>query len=254
MEPHEHDDVGGPASGVARISVLVVEDDPTCQRIILGLIARLPNLELIGLASDAEQALTFLRKGTVDLMFLDVWLPGLSGFELLATLAPKPVVVITTSDPGHAIEAFRLGVTDLIIKPCSFERFLLAVDRSATVLAGRPARVSARTGGNTTDRLLSLPSGRRSLRIPVRSIRLVEAHGNQVRITLDDRIVSVKCTMQRMEELLCPDGFTRVHRSIIVADRIVKDLDRETLFTEGGEIAIGDSYAKEVRRKFRAVL
>src|SRR5688572_5456286 len=131
---------------MSKINCIIVEDEPLAAKVLSDYIREVPFLELKGTFKDAIVANEFLRDNTVDLIFLDIHLPRLKGMAFLKTLVRPPAVIITTAYHQYAVEGFELNVTDYLLKPVEFERFLVAVNKVKTSRS-KPASVDA--GGNT---------------------------------------------------------------------------------------------------------
>jgi two-component system, LytTR family, response regulator len=229
--------------------VLLVEDDPVQQAVVRNFVERIPELELKAVVACPFEAHELLTTSTIDILLLDIGLPRTSGFELLKQLVSKPQVIILTGDARHALEGFEHGVTDLLVKPYSFERFLRAIYKAMT-LHGQQMTAVDTTETHGLKGHLNVRSGRRLLRIPLASIRVAEAVGNYTKLHLEDGIVIANCTMKRMEELIPGTAFTRTHRSYIVANDFVQGYDRDSVYTYTGEIPIGALYRKQVQSIF----
>jgi two-component system LytT family response regulator len=223
------------------IGVLVIEDDPVWQELLSANVLRLSNLALVGVAADLASALSLLVHGRPELLLLDIGLPDRSGFDLLATLPDPPVVVVTTGTPDHALQAFETGVTDMLVKPFTLERFLLAMDRSVAAVLERRQGASLSHDGPVPG-FLSLGSGRRLVRIPLAEIEQVDAQGNHVLIHHAGRKLRVSATMKRIEEQLPADAFVRVHRCHIISRRAAQGWDGQAVRTADGVVPVGASY------------
>jgi DNA-binding LytR/AlgR family response regulator len=162
-------------------------------------------------------------------------------------LDPRPVVLMLADDPMQAMAGSDAGVCDLLMLPFDEARFMLALDRCvATVLHSRQPQQN----GNG-QRALVVPGIRRSLHLPMHTIGMVKAQGNQVLVYGDGQATKVNCTMKRIEELMEGQPFVRVHRSYIVALREVRDMDQRKVYTSFGEVPIGMDYRQHVKEFMR---
>jgi DNA-binding LytR/AlgR family response regulator len=231
---------------VVPVRVLIIEDDPVWQEVLAGSVHRLSGLALVGVAADMGSALPLLANKRPELLMLDIGLPGQSGFELLASLPLPPVVIVTTGTPDHALQAYESGVTDMLVKPFSMERFLLAMDRGVAAVMERRA-----TGVPHADTQvkghLSMGSGRRLVQIPLSDIRQVDAQGNHVIIHLEGRTRRFCSTMKSIEAQLPDREFVRVHRCHIISRSSIQDWDGLVVRTSQGTVPIGASYRRRLR-------
>jgi DNA-binding LytR/AlgR family response regulator len=231
---------------VMKLRVVVVEDDPVQLRLIRSHLAKVHEVGEVHCFTHPQDALAHLRAAGADLLLLDIGLPDCTGFDLLSQLSPCPPVVVVTGDPDHALEGYERGVVDLLVKPFTLERLLRSVRRAMAVLSAVPA--SAAPPSHALQDLLSMRSGRRTLRIPISTILHAESLGNHVKLRTHGSLLVVNSTMKAMEDQLPPEGFLRVHRCHIVARRIILDMGGDILFTTLGEVPVGLTYRKQVRQ------
>ena len=128
------------------IRCLVVDDEELARKLLENFIDRMPNLQLVGQCKDPMEALQFMQQHSVDLIFLDIQMPGLTGVEFLRTLKQKPIVIFTTAYPEYAVEGYSLDVIDYLLKPFSFERFVLAVNKAGELLTLKAAQNESTSG------------------------------------------------------------------------------------------------------------
>jgi DNA-binding LytR/AlgR family response regulator len=231
---------------VRKLHTVVVEDDAVQALVIKSFTDRIPELGPVEFHADPLTALETIRAGKVDLLLLDIGLPGMTGFELLERLPKRPHVVIITGDSRHALAGFEEGVVDLLVKPFTLERLLRSVRRAASRARKGATEVGPINAPAARTSVLALRSGRRTLRIPASSVLMAEALGNHVKLHLQDRLLVVNSTMRGIEELLPKDRFIRVHRSYIVALDTIVDVMNDTLFTKQGDVPVGTLYRKDL--------
>ncbi len=234
---------------IRKLNTVIVEDDPVHAQLLRHLIRHIPELGPVGFCSTAEEALGTLSTGEVDLLLLDVGLPGASGFELLDQLSSPPQVIITTADGNHAIEGFERGVIDLLVKPFTLERLLRSIHRAKARYKASELQQSGTPPVQGTPAMLNLRSGRRTVRIPASTVLMAEALGNHVKLHLKDRILVVNCTMKKMEIELPKDRFVRVHRSYIIVIDSALEVVSNVVFTALGEVPLGAMYRKDLRER-----
>ena len=221
---------------------LVVDDEPLARRVIKKHIAEVSWLELSAECGNAREAAAYLHAHKVDVMFLDVRMPGLSGLAFLDVFPDPPRVILTTAHSEYALAGYNYSVVDFLLKPISFERFLKAVNKLSTRNAAAPPD-SANVGD-----CLFMRADRADHRVRFSEIRYLEAYGNYVKVHLDGGTIHVPGTLASMEQIVPADRFVRIHRSFIVSlDRIDK-VARDRIGVGPDEIPIGRSYRREVTR------
>lgn len=216
---------------------LLVDDEPLARRVLERYVRDAGFLELVGQAEDALGATRLLHEAPVDLLFLDICLPGLTGLELLRTLPDPPRVILTTAHLEFAVEAYEHGVVDYLVKPIRFERFLKAVHRARA------------PGGAGAAAHLVLREDRDLHRVAVAEIRRLEAQGNYVKVRLGGRELLVTDTLARMEGRLAPHGFVRVHRSHVVNLAFVTRVSPEAVDVDGYAVPLGNGYRQDFLRR-----
>jgi two-component system, LytTR family, response regulator len=226
------------------IRCLIVEDEPIAQQIIENFVARLPFLELVGKASNVFEAYDMLSQNAIDLIFCDIEMPQISGLEFLKSLPNRPQVIMTTAFHQYAHEGFELDVTDYLLKPIAFERFLRAIqkvkekieakenrsagcagsreagsrlqreDEAGSRLQREPTEDSLRLQREPTDYIFVKEDGN-LVKIQFVDIQYVEAMKDYVKIYLENRFIVTYLTMKKMEEALPEVVFGRIHKSYI---------------------------------------
>jgi|tagenome__1003787_1003787.scaffolds.fasta_scaffold20807001_2 two-component system LytT family response regulator len=233
------------------IRTLVVANSGAVTQPIADVIGSLPDFELLANCSDGFEALQWMEESSPDLLLLDVELPGMNGFELLDTLGPGAPDVIFLSDcPDHALRAFEMEAIDLVRKPVTHERLHHAFSRAQQYL--RKPSVEATIQRPGMERLL-LRSGGRLIFLEPRDVLWVEANDNYVVFhTLTERH-TVRMTMHRLEQMLRPDIFVRIHRSTMVNIEHVRELrplahgDYSVFLRNGAELTLTRNYRRRVQ-------
>lgn len=250
------------------IKCLVVDDEELARILLETFIGRLPNLQLVGKCKNAIEAIAVLQKQTVDLLFLDIQMPELTGIEFLKTLQQKPLVIFTTAYPDYAIEGYALDVTDYLLKPFSFQRFVQAVNKASEILQLKaaaqnnanndlsPANVPTAKMDNseetatTTEKekdYILVKSEHRVHRLKFDDIHYIQSMREYVAFyTPQGRILSLY-SLKQLEKDLPTDRFMRIHKSYIVAIDQIKTLEGNMLDIGKKEsLPIGASYREEV--------
>lgn len=236
------------------IRCLVVDDEELARTLLENYIGRLPHLVLAGQCKDPLEAMQVLQSGPVDLLFLDIQMPGLTGVEFLRTLKTKPVVIFTTAYPDYAIEGYALDVTDYLLKPFSFERFVQAVNKAAEMLRlknGAPP--SSGTAENHPDApardFILVKSEHKIHRLKFDDIAYIESMREYVAYhTPQGRILSLQ-SLKSLEEELPADRFIRIHKSYIVAIDRIETLEGNLLHIGKVKLPVGASYREQVLNK-----
>jgi len=247
---------------------LVVDDDPTARSVMARYVSRHPDLELAGICADADEAKTTLQDEHVDLVILDIEMPGMSGLELadmeiMHGLETRPQVVFVTAKENYAAEAFSVDATDYLVKPVRYGRFEEAIARvnrlraANAVLAGDTDATSdgdmplhqgdgmpAQDTSPADDSVFIKVDGR-LIRLNLDELMWVEAQGDYMLLTTDSSRYLIHSTMKALSEKL-PDSFVRVHRSFIVNLDKVKDIEDTTLVINRKVIPIGASYRDDL--------
>lgn len=233
---------------MTKLRCLLVDDEPPALEILRTYIQSTPMLEIAGECHHAMAAFDFIQKQEVDLIFLDINMPQLSGTEFLRALPSAPRVIFTTAFRDHAVDGFELGAVDYLLKPYSLDRFLRAVHRAIHPdIKSTPAPKESLTTEN--ERFLYVRADRKMVKVMVEEIRYVESLKDYVRIFLSDRQVITKQTITALEEMLPETGFMRIHRSFIVALSKVDSYSPNAVFIGKTEIPVGPLYKHELAKK-----
>jgi DNA-binding LytR/AlgR family response regulator len=213
---------------------IVVEDEPAAQSVLEHNISVCPGLECCGIFRDAFSAQDYLDANKVELMFLDINLPGMSGVSFLRTLVNPPMVIFTTAYSQYAIEGFDLEIIDFLLKPFSYERFSKAVNKAKQKLN---TRVSS---GEPF--MLSIKSDRRIYQVPVDDILCVEACGDYVTVFCTDKKLVVHGTLKSWEEKLERFSFQKVHRTSLVNIRKISHIEGNLIHVGSHKLPMSESY------------
>lgn len=208
-----------------KIKTIIVEDEPAAQDVLKQYVADCQRLELVSVCSNAIEANEVLNKVEVQLIFLDINMPVLSGLNFYKALKNPPLVVFTTAYPEYALEGFEVDAADYLVKPISFERFMKAVNKVSEQMKNMERSVSPD--------FIMLNADKRIHNVNLRDIFYLEVMGDYVKVYLQDKPLIVHDTLQNMELLLPSTLFLRVHRSFIIS------MDRIS-YIEGNMVKVGD--------------
>ncbi|TCZ67048.1 LytR/AlgR family response regulator transcription factor [Flaviaesturariibacter aridisoli] len=225
---------------MSKLTCIIVEDEPLAVKVLSGYIAQVPYLELAGTFSDALLTSEYLRGHRVDLMFLDLHLPKLKGMDFLRTLAHPPAVIVITAYHQYAVEGFERNVTDYLLKPVSFERFLVAVNKVGPAAAATPAATAATPPSEKDHLFLSIQ--KKKVKVPFADILYVESQREYVRVVTLRGEYLTKMSTHELEALLPPARFRRIHRSFIVAVDRIDAYTAEEVEVGGVSIPVGRGY------------
>lgn len=223
---------------MSNIKCIIIEDEPLAANILSDYISQVPFLELRGVFKDAILATDYLRQHSVDLLFLDIHLPKLKGMVFLKTLTRPPAVIITTAYHKYAVEGFDLNVTDYLLKPFEFERFLIAVNKVKT--AQRETQEPA-TSNNAKDHLF-LTVQKKKVKILFADIVFIESQREYIKIVTTQKAYLSKMSTHEMEALLPAHLFKRIHRSYIISVNKIDSYTAEEVEVNGIAIPIGRGY------------
>ena len=226
------------------ITCIIVEDEPLARERLAGYVGRLPTLSLLGTFESAVEALTFLGDHPVDLVFLDIELGGWSGIELLETSAISSQVVMTTAYQEHASRAFDLKVTDYLLKPFTFERFVQAIDRVRTFLEGaEPAGERKFIFVKTESRLEKIMLG---------DVLYIEGRGDYRQIHTTTKQIMTLETFGDLERRIAPDVICRVHKSYMVGVDKIESIERDRILIRKVLVPISEMYRDRFYELIRA--
>jgi two-component system LytT family response regulator len=223
---------------MSKIRSIIIEDEPLAVKVLADYILQVPFLELQGSFKDAIRATDFLRSNDTDLIFLDIHLPKLKGMAFLKTLTNPPAVIITTAYHQYAVEGFNLNVTDYLLKPFEFERFLIAVNKVKT--AHREKQKP--TESQKTKDSIFLNVQKKKVRILFSEIVYVESQREYIKIVTTKKEYSSKMSTHEIEDLLPTHLFKRIHRSFIVSISKIESYTAEYVEVNGVSIPIGRGY------------
>lgn len=229
---------------MSKIKVIIVEDEPLAAKVLADYIAQIPFLELKGQFKDALTATEYLRDHIVDLILLDIHLPKLKGMTFIKTLSNPPAIIITSAYHQYALEGYALNVTDYLLKPIEFERFLEAVNKVW-------ARKSKDLDDGFIRDFLLLNIDRKKVKISFTDIVYIESQREYIKVITLNKAFTSKMSIGQMEDHLPQDLFKRVHRSFIISVDKITSFDANEVEVNGISIPIGRKYKEVVPSLFR---
>jgi DNA-binding LytR/AlgR family response regulator len=221
------------------LKCVAIDDEPLALELIRNYTARFPELELVQIFDDAISAVEFIRSTTVDILFVDINMPDITGLDLVRSLEERPIIIFTTAHKKFAIDGFELDAIDYLLKPISFERFSKAVTKAVEY-----ARYKNKAANEETENLF-VYSEYRLIRIPLNEIEYIESLEDYIRINLvSAKPVLTLMPLKKVLEKLPAEKFKRIHRSYIVAvDKVNSVLNRKIRLNSSTELPVSDSYA-----------
>ncbi len=231
-----------------KIRFLIIDDEPLAQRIVEKYAADIPYLEQVGKCSGAFEAMDFLYKNEVDLIFLDINMPKMGGLDFLRSLKNPPIVIITTAYREYALESFDLDVIDYLKKPFAFERFYRAVQKAQEKLQtggkSKPEKAEIVSEKEKED-FIFVKADTKIHKLNFKDIFYVEAYGDYVKIQLKDKQIVTYSSLKSIAQNLPVDRFFRVHKSYLIAINKIEVIEGNTIKINNNEIPIGKSYKKD---------
>lgn len=224
---------------MSKIKCIIIEDEPLAVKVLKDYIAEVPFLDLQDTFKDAILATDYLRSNSVDLIFLDIHLPKLKGMAFLKMLSHPPAVIITTAYHQYAVEGFDLNVTDYLLKPIEFERFLVAVTKvKSTTPAFQPTGIESQEIKD----FIFLNVQKKKVKILFSEIVYIESQREYVKVVTTRKEYLSKMSTHEIEALLPTQRFKRIHRSFIVALEKIESYTAEEVEVNGVGIPIGRGY------------
>ncbi|HEX5653246.1 MAG TPA: LytTR family DNA-binding domain-containing protein [Chitinophagaceae bacterium] len=227
---------------MSKIKCIVIEDEPLAAKVLVDYISQVPFLELQGTFKDAILATDFLRDHQPDLIFLDIHLPKLKGMAFLKTLSHPPAVIITTAYHQYAVEGFNLNVTDYLLKPFEFERFLIAVTKVKTAQKDKQLTKE----GEEVKEHLFLNVQKKKVKILFSEILYVESQREYIKIVTTKKEFISKMSTHEIEALLPVHLFKRIHRSFIVSVSKIDSYTAEAIEVNGISLPVGRGYRDSI--------
>ena len=225
-----------------KLKCVVVDDEPMAREIIETYIAKTPNLELVASCKNAAEGLLFAQENEVDLFFLDINMPEISGLSLAKIIHKKAQIIFTTAYRKYAIDGFNLNVVDYLLKPIGFDRFLQAVQK---VLVSEVAE-------NNND-FMFVRSDRKMVKIDFNAILYIESLSDYLKIFTKEKIIVIRETISSLEEKLPSKKFIRIHRSFIVSFKSISSYTNEFIEVNQKALPISRSYKESVLQKLAKV-
>lgn len=232
-----------------KINCLIVDDELLARRLLIDYVEKIPELNLVATCASAMEAQSFLQKHRIDLLFLDIQMPDVTGISLLRSLANKPVTIFTTAYAEYAVQGYELFVLDYLLKPISFERFFQAVSRAVEYINLLGKKASAYDGeadswpsGKTPNDYIFVKSDYKIHKIAYRDIDVIEAYGEYILIFTGGQKLMILGQLSKLEQVLPKPGFMRVHRSFIINFSKIDAIQGGTIHIGQREVPLSKGY------------
>lgn len=226
---------------------MIVDDEPLARDLIRGHIEKLENFEIVAECDNAMKALSALREKHIELIFMDIQMPQITGIEFLKTLKHPPKVILTTAYREYALEGFELDVVDYLVKPITFERFLKSVNKYYQMCQDQVQVVPGSNSERVNEEsFIYVKENKKVIKVYLSEIRYVEGLSEYVQIYTDKRKIITKTSMSLMEEKLPTSNFLRIHKSFIVQVSKIEAFTANTIEIQGKELPIGRNFKNAV--------
>ena len=235
-----------------KYTCLIVDDEQLARKLLEEFVAKVPMLELKGMCKNPLEAMDILKSEHIDIMFLDIQMPELTGVEFIKTLQYKPATIFTTAYSEYALEGYELDVIDYLVKPFPLDRFIKAVNKAIEFIDLKRSAGKIDQGNNLDSNYILLHADHKIYKVNLDDIQYIEGLKEYVSYYTKEKRIIVLQSLKSIEESLPSNKFIRVHRSYIVPISRIKTLDGNQVQIGDKLIPIGRSYKEEVlKRVFR---
>ena len=225
------------------MNCIAIDDEPKALDVIERYCQKSDLVDLKASFREPVKAIEFLNKEKIDLIFLDINMPDITGIQLIQTLVTKPMVIFTTAYSNYAVESYNLNAIDYLLKPITFERFLAAVNKASNQLSlqNKPSAKEEEPG------TVFIKSGPHTYQVRVADILYLEKDGNYITVHLKDKNILIRENMGDIFDLVPAADFVRVHKSFVVAIKHIAMIEVHQLIINGEKIPIGSTYRESLR-------
>ena len=230
-----------------KYNVVIVDDEFLAQKLLQDYVSKVDSLQIVAVCSNAFEAMNALKNNQVDIMFLDIQMPDLTGLELVKSLEHKPAIIFTTAYSEYAVDAFNLSAVDYLLKPFDFQRFFQAVSKA--VGGVQPVVSTEDKPRDTISRsndFITVKADYKLYKINYDDLLFIEGQHEYVTFHTTQRRITALFALKDLEEILPKDKFVRVHKSYIVSFKHIQDLDKSDVTVAGNKVPVGASYRDEL--------
>ncbi len=228
-----------------KINCVVIDDEPLALDLVGGFVNKVPYLNLFGAFDSSSEALSVIKNEPIDLIYSDINMPDINGLQLIKSLDQDPKVIFTTAYDSYALQGFELNAIDYLLKPFSFERFMIATERAQDRIVGNKPMIQ-----EITNDYIFVKTEHNILKLPLDDIFFIEGYKDYLKIHTSERrpILTLK-SMKSMEKILEGKGFVRIHRSYIISIDKIHSLRNGKIKIKETSLPIGDNYKDEFHEK-----
>ncbi|WP_025663844.1 LytR/AlgR family response regulator transcription factor [Aquimarina megaterium] len=223
------------------ITYIIIDDETASHDIIEDYSSNLPYLSLQKHCYNAFEAIEYLNQHQVDLVFLDINMPKLTGFDFLKTLSNPPKIIVTTAYKEFALEGYELNIDDYLLKPFSFQRFVTAIQKVQGTLSLHSQNVK-----NIDDSSIFLKDNKKHYQVKLKDLLFLEAYGNYVKVYLEHQMIITHQTLSSFEEILSKKDFIKVHKSFIIAKNKIELIEGNRITIKDHKIPVGKIYKPNI--------
>ncbi|MEI7660710.1 MAG: LytTR family DNA-binding domain-containing protein [Bacteroidota bacterium] len=236
------------------IRCLIIDDEPLAQRVIEKYAENIPFLDIVGKCSNAVEAIDVLHNREVDLLFLDINMPRLSGMDFLKTLKNPPLVIITTAYAEFAIQGYELDVVDYLMKPFAFDRFYKAIQKAEELIKGREMpHFEPKEATRPEETFIFVKSSKKTYKVNLDEILYIEALGDYVKIYTNEKMIISYQSLKNIEVLLPSSSFPRIHKSFIIALSRIDLIEGNHVKIRDRQIPIGTNFKNDFERLIKSI-
>jgi len=226
------------------IKALIIDDEPLARNVIMEYARKITSLSIVGECGDAICAHSIIQDKQVDLLFLDINMPKLTGIEFLKSLKNPPLVIFTTAYSDYALDGFELNVIDYLKKPFSFERFCKAYFRAEELLLLKQSALKPDFIEKQND-FLFVKSDKKTIKVKIADILYIEGLGDYIKLYLNDKKLVTNLSMKKLENLLPPEQFYRIHKSFIISLDKIESIEGNMVKIGNTKLPIGNLYRQD---------
>jgi len=226
------------------IKAIIIDDEPLARNVIREKKKKIPSLNIVGECEDAICAHQLLQNNMVDLLFLDINMPKLTGIEFMKTLKNPPLVIFTTAYSEYAMDGFELNVTDYLKKPFSFERFCKAYFRAEELLLLKQSANKSEHTEKSND-FLFIKSDKKTIKVNISELYYIEGLGDYIKLYFSDKKLVTNLSMKKIENLLPSGQFYRIHKSFIISLDKIESIEGNMVKINNTKLPVGNSFRQD---------